>query len=488
MVLSFVLNTFQAFELRRQFPKQVFEEIDAAYESLRDSYWFGNQKTVKPRCFFQPTSADELARGVAICAKAKCAFGVKSGGHGHFAGQSCVEAGVQFDLAKLDTISIQRSTGTVLVGTGCRWGAVYEKLQPEGLMAIGGRAASVGVGGFLLGGGLSFYAARRGWAINHVRSFEVVLANGIVVTASRSSEPDLFRALRGGGSNFGIVTTFELELYPYTGMWGGRTLIEGIHDRQAIDAYATFVGNLKSEPLGHTIIIFNYDEGPLHMHQYIVHTEPVGDLPAFDCLRQVPTIESTLGTTDYSDLAGNIADLQEWADSRVGCATLTFKLDKALCHFAYDVFIEEIAPVSGYIKGTMELHALPRNLSPADNVFGLEQTEEQLISFLLLFTYTSEIHDEEVIITQQRIIARVRKEAEKRKLFHPFLFPNYSAQWQDVIGSFGEANVKFLQNVSKKYDPEQIFQQLQTGSFKVSEHGWKPTAFGRKLRHQAIEM
>jgi FAD/FMN-containing dehydrogenase len=147
-----MLTVYQTIELRQHFPKQVFEETDPAYPSLRDSYWSGNQKTVRPRCFFQPHDADQLARAVSICAQAKCKFGVKSGGHGHFAGQSCVEGGLQFDLAKLNSISISWSTGTAFVGTGCRWNAVYETLEKEGLMAIGGRAASVGVGGFLLGG------------------------------------------------------------------------------------------------------------------------------------------------------------------------------------------------------------------------------------------------------------------------------------------------------------------------------------------------
>jgi len=147
-----VLTISQTAKLRRQFPEQVFEEEDRAYQSLRDSYWSGNQKTVRPRCFFQPHNADQLAQAVAICAEAKCKFGVKSGGHGHFAGQSCVEGGLQFDLAKLNKIVVSQSTDTALVGTGCRWNAVYETLQKEGLMAVGGRAASVGVGGFLLGG------------------------------------------------------------------------------------------------------------------------------------------------------------------------------------------------------------------------------------------------------------------------------------------------------------------------------------------------
>ncbi|KUL89064.1 hypothetical protein ZTR_06120 [Talaromyces verruculosus] len=457
-----------ASELRRQFPGQVFDESDSSYESLRDSYWSGNQKPLKPRCFFQPHSAEDLARAVALCARSRCHFGVKSGGHGHFAGQSCLDGGVQLDLAKLNTISIDRRKGTVLVGAGSTWGSVYTILQKEGLIAVGGRAFDVGVGGFLVGGGLSFYAARRGWAINHVRSFEVVLGNGSVVTASQGSEPILFEALRGGGSNFGIITAFELETYPYRGMWGGRRLIENVHARQAIDAYDSFVQKLEVNPEGHTIIIFTYDEGPLQLLQYLVHTEPVEDLPVFDDLRKVPATESSLGLTDYSTLASNIANLQSFNGDRAACATLTFRLDKELLEFAFNVFVQEAAPISPHIRGTMEFHAIPRTLSPAGNVFGLDDIKGPLISFLLIFSSKLERYNAEVIAIQKRIIERVKEEALKRNLYHPFLFANYAGEWQDVIGSYGDANVKFLSEVAKVYDPEKVFQRLHSGSFKLS--------------------
>lgn len=147
-----LLTLIQSSELRQRFPRQVFEEKDSVYKSLQDSYWSGNQRNLKPRCFFQPHSAEDLAQAVALCAKARCPFAVKSGGHGHFAGQSCLDGGVQLDLAKLNTISIDRRRGTVFVGSGCTWRSVYTKLQGEGLIAVGGRSADVGVGGFLVGG------------------------------------------------------------------------------------------------------------------------------------------------------------------------------------------------------------------------------------------------------------------------------------------------------------------------------------------------
>jgi len=303
----------------------------------------------------------------------------------------------------------------------------------------------------------------------------VVLADGRIVTASRESEPKLFRAIRGGGSNFGIITNFELETYPYSGMWGGRTLVDGQHVRQAIDAYEGFVRNNvpDKDPKGHTIIIFTYDEGPLQVLQYIVYTEPVAGLPMFDGLKQVPTIESTLGMTDYLDLAGNIADLQQGNGDRANVATVTFRLDLEMLNFAYDVFVKESAPITDRITGTLEFHALPRTLSPVDNVYGLGDTGVPWISFLLIFGTKHERHNTELIAVQKSICAKVQAEAERRGIYHPFLFSNYAGEWQDVVGSYGEETLKSLSEVAKVYDPEQVFQHLQSGSFKLIGHGRK---------------
>jgi len=304
-----------------------------------------------------------------------------------------------------------------------------------------------------------------------VRSFEIVLGNGRVVTASSESEPNLYRALRGGGSNFGIITAFELEAYPYSGMWGGRTMIDSIHARQAIAAYEGFVKKQEAHPKGHTIFIATYDEGPLRLLQYMAYTEPEADLPIFEELRKVPTIESSLGLTDYTALAQNIAGLQDGVGHRAAVATLTLKLDIDLLNFAYDVFVTEAAPKSSYINATMEFHAIPRTTSPAGNRFGLEGADGPLISFLLIFTTSDAQYDNEVTETLQKILGLIESEAKKRNLYHPFLFANYSAQWQNVFDSYGEANIKFLTEVANVYDPERVFQSLQPGSFKCSSPG-----------------
>lgn len=79
-------------------------------------------------------------------------FGVKSGGHAHVSGASCIDGGVQFDLVKLNTITIDRNKNVAVIGAGNTWRRVYRALEREGLIAVGGRSADVGVGGFLIGG------------------------------------------------------------------------------------------------------------------------------------------------------------------------------------------------------------------------------------------------------------------------------------------------------------------------------------------------
>lgn len=105
-------------------------------------------------------------------------------------------------------------------------------------------------------------------------------------------------------------------------MWGGRILVKGFHDRQAINTYANFVDQIHNKREGYTIILLYHEQGPLHMHQYIIHIELEEEVPASNGFRQIPAIEGTFAVTDYSDLAGRLADLRAWKDSRIGCAVL----------------------------------------------------------------------------------------------------------------------------------------------------------------------
>ncbi|WP_320671842.1 FAD-binding oxidoreductase [Patulibacter defluvii] len=109
----------------------------------------------------------------------------------------------------------------VRIQAGALWGEVAEACAPHGLTVLHGSSPTVGVIGYLLGGGLSFYAREHGLAVNHVTAFEVVTADGAARRVDAGSDPDLFWALRGGGGGFAIVTAVELTALPIAEVFGG---------------------------------------------------------------------------------------------------------------------------------------------------------------------------------------------------------------------------------------------------------------------------
>lgn len=140
-------------------------------------------------------------------------FTVKSGGHVPFP-SSNIDSGIVIDLVNLDTLQLSEDKSVVSVGPGNRWKNVAAYLEPEGLAVVGGRVGEVGVSGLTLGGGISWFSGKYGWACDNVRTYEVVLADGSVVEASVEENADLYKALRGGGGpNFGIVTRFDFETF-----------------------------------------------------------------------------------------------------------------------------------------------------------------------------------------------------------------------------------------------------------------------------------
>ena len=107
--------------------------------------------------------------------------------------------------------------------------------------------STIGVSGLLLGGGISYFANKKGWACDNVASYEVVTASGVIVTASPTAYPDLYWALRGGGNNFGVVTKFNLNAFPIGDMWGGSRIYSPENFPQALDAIYNFAGNSASD-------------------------------------------------------------------------------------------------------------------------------------------------------------------------------------------------------------------------------------------------
>lgn len=206
----------------------VTRSLDLAYIEEQSQYWSTSCSALLPSCIIFPKSTEEVSTVVKILAKTNETFAVKSGGHNPNNGFSSVQGGPLIVTEHLDQANVNQSTGIIDVGPGNRLDGIAAKLQGSGWTFVGGRIGNTGVGGLVLGGGLSYMSAQYGWAASQVLEYEIVFANGTIGHVSEESHPDLFKvssnhplgphsmlsafvkALKGGGNNFGIITNYRL--------------------------------------------------------------------------------------------------------------------------------------------------------------------------------------------------------------------------------------------------------------------------------------
>src|ERR1044071_2998356 len=138
---------------------------------------------------------------------------IKGGGH-NISGLAVSDGGLMLDMSRMRGVWVDPSVRTARAQGGCLLGDVDRETQVHGLAAVLGFISNTGIAGLTLGGGFGYLTRRFGWTSDNVLSMDVVTADGRVVTASEKQNSDLFWALRGGGGNFGVVTSFEYRLFP----------------------------------------------------------------------------------------------------------------------------------------------------------------------------------------------------------------------------------------------------------------------------------
>ncbi|KAL4926676.1 FAD-binding oxidoreductase [Aspergillus undulatus] len=164
----------------------------------------------------QPTDVPDIITALKWSQTNNIDMAVKAGGHS-VSGTSSSAGGLVIDLSRMNSVSVNTEKKTVTVGGGAVWKDVDEAAAQYGLAAVGGTVNHTGVGGLTLGGGYGWLSGQYGLTIDNLLSATVVLASGEVITASATSHPELFWALRGAGYNFGIVTDFTFQAHDQPG-------------------------------------------------------------------------------------------------------------------------------------------------------------------------------------------------------------------------------------------------------------------------------
>jgi FAD/FMN-containing dehydrogenase len=233
------LSTF-----KQQFRGRLVQPADADYDTTRALY--NGMIDKRPRLIARCVDAADVIAAVNFGREQQMLIAIRGGGHSGPGLGSCND-GLVIDLSSMKSVRVDTATRTVRVEPGCTSGDVDHATHAFGLAVPFGIVSTTGVAGLTLGGGTGYLTRKFGLTIDNLVEADVVLADGRLVTASLSQHPDLFWALRGGGGNFGVVTSFVFQAHPVSTIFGGPVFWLAKDARDVMRAYRDFIATAPEE-------------------------------------------------------------------------------------------------------------------------------------------------------------------------------------------------------------------------------------------------
>ena len=232
-------------KLQQGFRGRVIGRGDADYESARAVY--NGMIDKKPRMIARCADVADVIAAVNFGRNEGLLVAIRGGGH-NGPGLGTCDDGLVIDLSALRGVRVDKANRTVRVEPGCTSGDVDHATHAFGLAVPFGIVASTGVAGLTLGGGTGYLTRKYGVTVDNLLEADVVLADGSFVTASKTEHPDLFWALRGGGGNFGVVTSFLFQAQPVSMIYGGPIFWDAkLHGREVMRAFREFLPTAPEE-------------------------------------------------------------------------------------------------------------------------------------------------------------------------------------------------------------------------------------------------
>ena len=458
-----------------------------------NTYWSNRQGEVYPACFVTPRSTANVSAIIKSLTANQAPFTVKAGGHTAFAGGSNVDQGVTIDLLHMTDIQVTNDSQTVSVGSGSRWIQVTEALDPLSLGVVGGRVADVGVAGLLLGGGISYFSGFRGWACDNVQNYEVVLSSGEIVNASPVENKDLFWALRGGGgSNFGVVTRFDLDVFPQGDLWSNNVLYPGALNTTLIPLFTNLtINGLPEDPQAHTYFIMTHSPelGGYIAAASLYHATPPATNqtpPVFAPLKSVPGILSDTFTVENVSTALRAID-QPYGDRQTWWDTSVFVKESDLLTDVVPLWEEVVSKflaaaaenagpngTASTVTPYLVFQPIPVNVLTAmqkngGNALGLELSDGPVMLVQLTVIWDDASLDGLIEGELSQLIEKVEAMAAERGELKGFVYMNYAGSTQDVLKRYGPESFARLKDVATRYDPEGLLQKYWKGYFQLGE-------------------
>ncbi|KAL9105834.1 MAG: hypothetical protein Q9227_009042 [Pyrenula ochraceoflavens] len=388
-------------------------------------------------------------------------FAVRGEGHTPWAGSASIKDGVLVDMRIIQKYLSMTINSVSYIGSGAVWGDVDQKLDSLGLAVVGGRGSLIGVEGLITGGGISYFSARKGFACDNLVSYDVVLADGTITSASPEQNADLFNTLKGGSNSFCIV---------------GNILYQGSASPTLIEAFASLNSSSEFHEHAHIILSFSSVCGMGEFASINVqYTEPTAQPAPFKpFLAAQPQISNTIRISNQPDFSTEFF-VHQGPGRRQIYATHTFKNDLALLSDVYGLykaafqrFPKSEGTVCSLLLQPIQPMMIARSKDHGDNMLGLSPEDGPLVLCLLAISWDDPFEDGEMEQLAKDLNEGVVKLAKERGLWNRWVYSNYAAKLQDPMAGYGEQNRKFMRGVSRKYDPSGMFQKNVPGGFNLS--------------------
>src|SRR6266853_1972410 len=233
-----MLNENAVADFKANLRGRLIEPGDKDYDEARKVY--NGMIHKKPRLIARCADVADVINSVNFAGENDLLLAIRSGGH-NAGGLGICDDGLVIDLAPIKYTRVDPDGRTIAVGGGCTWGDVDHATHVFGLATPSGIVSTTGVGGLTLGGGVGHLTRKCGLTIDNLLSADVVLADGKFVRANADENSDLFWAIRGGGGNFGVITSFTFRAHPVDMVYAGPIFWEATHAMAVMRAYRELI-------------------------------------------------------------------------------------------------------------------------------------------------------------------------------------------------------------------------------------------------------
>ncbi|KAI0391556.1 FAD-binding domain-containing protein [Xylariaceae sp. FL0594] len=401
-------------------------------------------------------------------------FAVRCGGHNANPFFSSIDgSGILIDVSELNTLELGKD-GVLQMGAGNRWGDVYKFLEGKHQTPIGGRQNDVGVSGYLLGGGMPAFPALYGFGADQVRNFEVALADGTIINANEKENSDLWQALKGGGPNFGIVTRFDIQTYPAIKAQFTVNMYDPSDYVNIMRATAELQQAMESDPkLGAFVYVTSKGIIAGLFYAEWAKERPKAFNTFFDLKSLVATAVPTTNGT-MKDLVAAIGAGANNPPSRRQYASQGSKVSANLYIKVYRLYQEIVDKYGEAVELSYSLQPAPtaaikHGEKLGGNIMGLEEVPQTWWAFVS--QWTDPANDTLAQRAIDELYQGMQKISREEDQWLDFIFMNEGKSTQDVLASYGEANLQKMKKVQARYDPKEVFQHLQNDGYLLRKVG-----------------